>query len=189
MTLRVESSDEHPIGSLLTEVTLTTLQNLSTKEAAYSFKLKLNKKWSLAQVSVTYQEKTISVSDLELPDLKLVDLRQAYVKTERKATSYKDPGTSVILIIPFEQELRPDPQSKEKGDTVRVSNVIRLLFYKGDFQRWEMATSLGEESGAWSLSFKDKGEPVADNGKEVELNNPYWTRSPMNYSTSWSKER
>ena len=75
MTLRVESSAEHPIGSLLTEVTLTTLQNLSTKEAAYSFKLKLNKKWSLAQVSVAYQEKTISVPDLELPDLKLVDLR------------------------------------------------------------------------------------------------------------------
>jgi hypothetical protein len=116
-----------------------------------------------------------------------VDLRQAYVVAPHD-TSW-GPQESVILVVPFQQEHRKDPEGKEKTDTVRVSNVIRFLFSKGGLSRWEMAVSLGEKSNSWALTYQDKGDSVVDNGKETELNNPYWTHTPVNYSTPWRKER
>ena len=45
-----------------------------------------------------------------------------------------------------------------------------------------------EESNAWTYTYKDKGQPEADNGRETALSNPYWTRGSFGYSTPWEKE-
>ena len=180
----VLGSAEGGVPSTLTEVTIST--NLPINQAGYEFKMKLNEKGRLMSLVSTYKDKTLQVAQENYPTLNEVDLRQAYV-----VAPYDNswgPQESVILVVPFEQEHRKDPENKDKSDTVRVSNVIRLLFNKGELLRWEMAVSLGAESGAWALTYQDKGEAVVDNGKETELNNPYWTHTPVNYSTPWTKE-
>ncbi len=160
---------------------------ISTTGGAYSyqFAIELDKDLRLAALTASYKDTKKPVPKEELPVLKDVDLRQAYVLSPNDG-----PPTpaSIILIVPFEQEYRKDPGSKTPDDDrASVCNVIRLIFHEGKLLRWEKAVSLGEESNSWSFSSKDKGEPEEDGGKEIALANPYWTRNTLSYSTPWKK--
>lgn len=163
-----------------------TSATISTTRAGYQFTIEMNDKGGLAVLIVVYKGKSFAIPQSELPALKEVDLRQAHVNGWAEVSW--GPLDGVILIIPFEQEHRDDPQGKEKTDQVRVSNVVRLLFHEEKLLKWEMAVSLGEKSNAWRLSFREKGQPVTDNGKETGLTNPYWSHTPVTYSTPWSKQ-
>lgn len=175
-----ESSAEGGVISTITSATI------SATEAGYRFQIELDEKGGLKSLVATYKGKSVAVPKEELPSLKEADLRQVHIKAPHDHSM--GPQESVILIIPFAQEFREDPEGKPGDDRVRVSNVVRLRFDRGEMLRWEMAVSVGEKSNAWNFSFKDKGMPVEDNGKGEELANPYWTWSGIRYSTPWSKE-
>ncbi|WP_035615094.1 hypothetical protein [Haloferula sp. BvORR071] len=169
-----------------------TEAKLSTLFAGYSFNLKLDDKGQLQSLAGTYKGKEFKVPKAELPDLKEVDLHGAHLNALGPASA--GPLEAIILIIPFSSEFRKDPDygtEAEKdhddpsrvSDKVQVTNVIRILFSGGKFARWEKATSLGEDSHAWRLSFKDAGNPEEDNGKHDSLGNPYWTVEASGYWT------
>jgi hypothetical protein len=170
-----------------------TEAKLSTTFAGYSFALKLDDKGCLQRLAATYKDKEFIVPKEDLPALDKVDLGQAHLKT---LGLFSEGGAleSIILIIPYSPELRKDPDfsklpaehhedASRVSDMVHVTNVIRILFDKGRFSRWEKAISLGEDSHAWRLSYKDAGHPEEDNGKEESLGNPYWTVEASGYWT------
>ncbi len=170
-------SAEGSVPSLLTAATISA--------DPYRFAVELDNKLGLKSVVVTFGKKTIAVPAAELPKIEGADLRQSYISTFSTAVPVPGPHDEVILIIPFAQEFRARKGAEGDGKAggVRVSNVLRLKFSKGEFLRWEMAVSLGEKSNAWQLSYKDAKQPVQDNGKEDGLANPYWGRNAIEYST------
>jgi hypothetical protein len=183
-----EGSAEHSVASMLRSVTIQTGAGLSNKGGKYSFKIDLDGEGALVQIEATYKGGTKQVPKSEIPPINKADLGQVQVTSWRHVVSYDDPLDSVIVVIPFQQEFRKDPESDADSDKIRVSNVIRFLFADGELVRWEMAVSSGEKSNAWTLTCKDKGEAVEEAGKEAGLVNPYWSHNPVNYSTPWSKE-
>lgn len=167
-----------------------TEAKLSTLFAGYSFTLKLDEKCGLQSLVATYKGKEFNAPKGELPELKEVDLRAVRLKATGPDSA--GPLEEIVVIIPYSPELRKDPdfgkrpedqndQTSQERDKMRVSNVIRVLFLKGKFVRWERAISLGEDSHAWRLSYKDAGHPEEDNGKEECLGNPYWHGKGMGY--------
>lgn len=172
-------------GSVPARMTAATIV---TTEAGYQFEIKLDAKGMIAGITATYRGDRIPVPNAEIPPLKDADLSQTHVTGWRGYHLTTDALDSVILVIPFQQEFRKDPEGVPESEKIRVSNVARLLFADGKIVRWEMAVSSGEDSGAWALTCKDKGKEPEDNGKSVRLTNPYWSHNPINYSTEWSKK-
>lgn len=172
-------------GSVPAKMTAATI---ATTAAGYQFEIKLDAKGAVAEITVTYGGTRIPVPKVEIPALKDVDLSQTHVNGWRGYHSTTEALDSVILVIPFQQEFRPDPEGATATAKVRVSNVARLLFADGKIVRWEVAISAGEKSGVWTLTCKDEGKEPEDEGKSVSLTNPYWTHNPINYSTEWSKK-
>ena len=182
----LEGSAEVSIHAEMASVTIVT------DKVGYKFDINLNSEGGLGELIVTYDHKRIPVPKEEIPALKEAELRQAYVTTWQGYYSTREPLSNVILVIPFQHEFRKDPEhdpENDEDDTIRVSNVARLLFSDGKIVRWEIAISAGEDSGKWKLTCKDEGEDSREDGEDiVSLVNPYWTYNPINYSTPWLKK-